>query len=222
MKTQFSQLALCRELETFDPADLASVQAAFSELEEYPLQQAWLPEPEPDFLPAVAKLGWRGNSLLIFAQLTDGDIFTRATTHNQRFWELGDTFEMFLRPVGQKSYVEFHVTPTNLRLQLRFADDNCIVSARQKGAFQEMLVSEPQFQSHAWIRTDSARWYALAEIPAGAVVEKPRTLAGSRWMFSLCRYEYVRSRKLPVISSTSAHTVPDFHRQDQWSELHFI
>ena len=45
---------------------------------------------------------------MVFAELTDHHIFSRATGINQRTWGLGDTFEMFLRSDGQSQYSEFH------------------------------------------------------------------------------------------------------------------
>ncbi|MGH7953093.1 MAG: hypothetical protein ACREFE_14420 [Limisphaerales bacterium] len=221
MKMPTSPQMICRELPSFEASNFDSVRAAFQNAETCVLRQAWLPKPEADFAPAIVRAGWRDHSLLLFAELTDADIFTRATDHHQRFWELGDTFEIFLRPVEQKSYVEFHVTPNNLRLQLRFADAGALEHSRKIDSFENVTVHDNLFHFKTWIQSNGGRWFAFAEIPAGSVGEKSKSLPGSKWLFSFSRYDYTRGRNEPVISSTSAHTKPDFHCQNEWGTLRF-
>jgi hypothetical protein len=221
MKTPPSPQIICPEVPAFDATDLDSVRAAFRSAEICVLRQAWRTEPEAGFAPARVRPGWRGDSLLVLAELEDADIFTRATAHNQRFWELGDTFEIFLRPVEQQSYAEFHVAPNNLRLQLRFADAEAVERARRTGAFENALIPGNVFQSQTWVQPENRRWFAFAEIPAASVSEKKTPLAGSKWMFSFSRYDYTRGRSEPVISSTSAHAKPNFHCQSEWGVMQF-
>src|ERR1035438_3559835 len=97
-------LAICPELPGFDPDDLANVRLAFDPATPVSSQQGWLAKPDPNFAPMTVRSGWRPDGLFMFAELTDADIFTQATAHNQRLWELGDTFEIFLRPeIGRAS-----------------------------------------------------------------------------------------------------------------------
>jgi hypothetical protein len=159
--------------------------------------------------------------LLVFAELEDQDIFTRVTGLNQRFWELGDTFEIFLRPVGQQVYVEFHVSPNNQRLQLRFTDAGMVERLRKAGSFEDALTWGEAFYSRTWLQPDEHRWFVFAEVPAKSVSEKTRRLQGARWRFSFSRYDFTRGRDKPVISSTSVHTKPDFHRQSEWGTMSF-
>ena len=211
----------CRELPFFDTSSLDSVRTAFQNSTACALRQAWLPKPEAGFAPALAHVGWRTGSLLLYVDLTDTDIFTRATADNQHFWELGDTFEIFLRPVEQELYLEFHVTPNNLHLQLRFANAETTKRIRKTGAFESVIINEPVFESKTWVHPNAGRWFIYAEIPVISVMEKPAPLPGSKWLFSFSRYEYARGRKEPVISSTSPHSVPDFHCQEEWGMMQF-
>ncbi len=176
---------------------------------------------EPNFAPGVVRIGWRSDSLLVLAELTDADIFTQATSNNQRFWELGDTFELFLRPVEQLAYFEFHVTPNNCRLQARFADAEMHQRLAQTGAFEEALMAGELFASKTWVRAETRQWFVFAEIPASSVCEPARPLAGSEWRFSFSRYDYTRGQAEPVISSTSPHSQPNFHRQEEWGVITF-
>lgn len=207
----------CRRLSPFTPTDLQSVRHAFRDATPCSLGQAWLPELQPDFQPGVVRTGWRGSELLVFAELTDTDIFSRATALNQKIWELGDAFEIFLRPVGQTAYAEFHVTPNNQRLQLRILSE----PALRAGAFESFLVPGEAICTHAWTLPDARLWCAYAEIPAAAVCDKPAPLPGQEWLFSFSRYDYIRGRAEPVLSSSSPHQTADFHRQQDWGRLAF-
>lgn len=217
----------CRPLSVFTPDDLASVRAAFREATPIPLRQAWLETPERDFAPGSVRTGWRDRSILVFAELSDADIFTRAERHNDRFWELGDTFEMFLQPSPGRPYVELHVTPNNLRLQLRFTGPP-VEDDGGGDPFSRALIHGNIFDSHAWVDRDSQEWCVVAEIPAAVVAgdgARPAApapaLAGSDWRFSFGRYDHTRGREEPVISSSSPHTVPAFHRPHEWGTLRF-
>ena len=185
-------------------------------------RQAWLAKSEKDFAPMIIRAGWRGDSLFVFAELIDADIFTRATAHHQRFWELGDSFEIFLRPAGQRAYVELQISPNNFRLQLRYPDARAVALARKAGSAAEFLIRNPIFHSQTWLRPKEKKWFVLAKIPIASVSEKEFSTAGASWRFSFSRYDCTRGRDEPVISSTSPHAKPDFHRQRDWGTLRFV
>lgn len=201
----------------FRADDLAAVREAFRGAAPLPFGQAWRPTPEADFAPGTVRTGWRDGSLLAFAELTDADIFTRARVHNERFWELGDTFEVFLQPAGTSSYVELHVTPNNLRLQLRFAAPPAPGDAGDP--FESALIRADVFESRAWVDVAAGCWWALAMIPAAVADPRGTPLPGSTWRISFGRYDHTRGRAEPVISSTSPHTHPRFHRPGEWRAL---
>jgi hypothetical protein len=210
----------CRPLPAFAADNLESVRAAFQGTTGLGLQQTWREKPEPDFTPGIVRLGWRGHSLLVFAELEDADIFTRATADNQRMWEIGDTFEMFLQLADSPGYAEFHVTPNNRHLQLRFPNSKTVSRAREQNLFDEFLLPGVIFHSRTWV--EKRQWFIYAEIPVLAVCGADQPLAGTSWRFSFSRYDYVRGRAEPIISSTSPHSEPDFHRQPEWRTLQFV
>ena len=210
----------CRQLPAFSADNFGAVHAAFQGADGEMLRQKWLAKPEKDFTPGLVRVGWRGHLLLVFAELEDADIFTRATADNQRMWELGDTFEMFLQPADSPGYTELHVTPNNLHLQLHFPDSQAASSARTKNSFDEFLLPGAVFQSRTWV--EARKWSIYVEIPALAVYGTDKPLAGTQWRFSFSRYDFIRGRREPIISSTSRHTEPDFHRRQEWGTLDFI
>ena len=185
------------------------------------LQQAWRDDNAAGFSPAVVRTGWRGSSLLVFASLMDMDIFNDATKLNQRTWELGDVFEMFLQSASKESYVEFHVTPHNQRLQLRYNNGRAAEEARRTGSLEDVLIWGEAFYSITWIEKRRCHWYVYAEIPALAVCGSDEPIENTQWRFSFGRYEYARGIKEPILSSTSPHAKPDFQRQHEWGVLTF-
>jgi hypothetical protein len=211
----------CWELPPFSGSSLESVQRGFREVPPLSFRQPWLPKEESYFSPGFVRIGWRAASLLVFAELSDEAAFSRTTGLNQRTWLLCDTLEIFLRPVTQQSYVEFHVTPNNHRLQLRFADADAAQRSKApdfpKGAF----IHEDAFRSKTWISSGTDRWFAYLEFPGESVGEHAATLNHCKWQFSFARYDYQPGRPEPVLSSTSPHAEPDFHRQQEWGVLHF-
>lgn len=212
----------CRRLPAFDADNLEAVSAAFVMAGGCVMRQSWLEQPEPDFTQAVVRVGWRDDALLVFAELDDSDIFTRATTHNQRMWELGDVLEIFLSPENSASYVEFHVTPNNFRLQLRFPDTPTMRRAQSENKFDHLMLPDGVFVSRTWTQPETKQWFVLAEIPAAPVCGANKSLPGTNWRFSFSRYDEVRGRPEPIISSTSPHAKPDFHRREEWGTMFFV
>jgi hypothetical protein len=208
-------------LPAFDPADLTSVRRAFQFIKPCLLQQAWLDDEEAGFSPGTVRVGSCGNSLVIFAELADADIFNDATTLNQRTWELGDVLEIFLGSLKKESYIELQVTPGNQRLQLRYSDAGSVGRARKTGEFQEFLIPGDVFQSRTWVDTKAGQWNVFAEIPGFIVCGSDESIGKTQWRFSFGRYDYTRGVKEPVISSTSPHVEPDFHRRHEWGVITF-
>ena len=67
----------CRKLPAFDEANLDAVRAAFQAAPTLAFAQAWLPQPETDFLPGTARFDGHNETLFALAQLSDIHIFTR-------------------------------------------------------------------------------------------------------------------------------------------------
>lgn len=212
----------CLPLPAFDADKLEAVRSAFAPTEQCRLAQAWQATPDAEFTPGVVHVGWRGQSLQVFAGLDDADIFSKATGPNQRMWELGDVFEIFLSPENAEGYVELHVTPDNWRLQLRYPDATTVQTARAANQFEHLHLPDGTFISRVWKQPESCRWFVHAEIPASIVCGGGPSLPETRWRFSFSRYDYLRGRSEPMISSTSPHARPDFHRREEWGVLHFL
>lgn len=192
--------------------DWDAIERAFAGAAPIELAQAWRPQPQANFAPGNARLGWGDEALWVYAVLRDDDIFNAADAPNQPTWTTGDVFEIFLRPMEQNAYFELHVTPENQTLQLRYPDEDAL--ARSK-SWREFLVTRPLFSSYT--RVEAGQWRVLAEIPRRSIVEGDSWRG--QWTFSLSRYDTTRGQDKPVLSSTSPHPQPRFHRQSEWRRL---
>ena len=194
-------------------------------LVEWPLHQNWLAAPEPGLQPGVVRLNWSENALLVEAELTDLDIFNPITGFNQVAYGDGDVFEIFIRPEAQPAYYEIHVTPHNQVLQLRWKDADAIRGPKPSGTRDQVLapfkVDHARITSETRIDTAANKWFVRAEVPFALIMETGQIQPGARWFCSFCRYDYTRGRQQPVVSSTSPHTVCNFHRQQEWQPIEF-
>jgi hypothetical protein len=215
------QLA-CRRLPCFDPNDWDGAVAALRDAPVCPLGQYWFPAPQKEFRPATVRAGWTESALVVLAELEDSDIFNPITEFNAMSFQHGDVFEMFLRPTEQSAYCEFHVTPQNQRLQLRFPSSDALSKPRPSpGIPRDWMIYDRQIDTRVRVEGAQGRWWVLAAIPADMVADSGVLGPGSRWLFSFSRYDYTRGKPAPVLSSTSPHREVNFHRQQEWGTLLF-
>lgn len=177
------------------------------------LENQWPAKPKQE--AAEVWLGHTGGHLHVLARIPDAHVVCRAYGPNQRMWELGDTFEIFLHAGGMDHYFEFHVTPPNHRMQLRLPASASLDDA----SFERNLLPDPAFRSET--RIEPFGWTVLATIVAATVEVDSAPLAGREWTFSFCRYDYDSIAGKPVLSSTTPHAELNFHHRHEWGRLRF-
>lgn len=210
----------CPELSAFDESDLVAVRQVFQGVKPCQLLQAWQSDVSPGFAPGTVQVGWWDGCLLVFAELTDADIFSHATEPNQRLWELGDAFEIYLRPANEPTYVQFDIAPNNQRLQLRIPSVAALRQAQTTSEFAELVLPGNMIRSQVWLAPEEGKWFVFAAISAKAAFGSA-SVGGGRWHFSFSRYDHTRGQLEPVISSIAPHARADFHRQQEWGVIHF-
>lgn len=207
-------------LPQFDTSDWASIEAAFEGAESCTMGQGWLPELEPRFEPATTRTGWTPEGLWIYAELTDRDIFNHADSLNcETYW--GDFFEVLVRPNGQDPYWEFHVTCNGQYLQLLYPDAKAF--SRFDNTHESLsifFIDEPVIDSWIDLQPQNNFWRVLAFVPV-RVANSGEIKPGDVWSFSFSRYDYDQGIKEEILSSTSPHGAPSFHRQQEWGTLTF-
>jgi len=176
---------------------------------ELPLTQSWLPEVEPGFQQGHTSFIWRDGILLVSADLNDSNVQTTATSHGQRLWEHGDVAELFVQRIGEDSYREYQLSPNGFTLDLIYPDLSGVAAVRSGERKIEDFFSETNFEARAELLATG--WIARFSIPL-------RGSPGDRIRISCCRYDASEGRA-PIISSTSSHTIRDFHRPQEWREF---
>ena len=219
MKLSAPELS-CRTLPEFDADDWNAVDDAFASRDWCDLQQAWRDTPEPDFQPARARIGWRPDALWVDAHLTDLDIFNAAAHLNDATYALGDIFEIFLLPAAQQIYYEFHITPENQQLQLRWPDFESITQCSDDQESLAPFFVTGVLQSRTDVQPQRNFWRVLARVPA-TIALSGSIQNGDDWMFSFSRYDTTRGVKEPVYSSSSPHAEIDYHRRHEWGRINF-
>jgi len=169
--------------------------------------QSWLPQTEPAFAPGRVAFDLSGNELVIRAELSDAHVMGDVFPFNFPAFKRCDAFEIFLGPADENVYYEFHVTPSNSVLQLRFD------GAGQTESLEEHMVSDPLFQSETSLTSEG--WSVLARVRLDSLFPTSH----SEWLLSFGRYDYTPGESKPVISSTSPHAVCNFHRKEEWRRV---
>ncbi len=207
-----------RLLPPFDPENWGDVARAFEGADGVALGQHWLGQCEPNFRGGFVRAGFTEDALWVYAHLDDDDIFNAATDFNQLLCASGDCFEIFLRPAGGEVYYEFHISPENQVLQLRWPDAQAFHNSG--GDLAPFLIQPRRLRSATHVNRDAGNWRVLAGLTWELLNARPHP-KDVAWNFSFGRYDSTRGQKTPVLSSSSSHQEPCFHRQHEWGELQF-
>ena len=175
----------------------------------FPFTQSWLPEPEPAFCPGIAKITIGKGKLYLLAELTQTQVATTATAHQQRLWEQGDVVEFFIQRVGDEDYYEYQIAPNGMILSLHYPDRAAIAEVRNGVSKMEEYLSDLPIEGSATVTPIG--WNAILTIPV-------TTSIGDHFLVNCGRYDY-SSGIAPVISSTSTLIQRDFHRLEDWREI---
>ena len=200
--------------ENAEASELNDLIIEFSDIEKISLKQSWLSVPEPGLNPTDVKVVWNSESLYIFARLQDEDIGSSSTHFNQRLWELGDAFEVFIHLKESDVYYEFHVSPNNHVMQLRF--DVSLTPAQRRLQLPDLFMPRQVVQSKVWVEASKNQWHALLIIPASVLTSSCIFAADDTLNFSFSRYDYSHVSEEVILSSSSDLNELDFHRREDW------
>lgn len=171
--------------------------------------QHWNAQAEAEFAPGRVSLGRRDSDLLVFADLEDRHVMADEFPLNHPAFLTCDAFEIFLGSMADTFYHEFHITPSNSLLQLRFD------TAGTRRDLKDHAVEAPLFSSRTWSTGNG--WRVLARIPLVPLtgsIDAPLRL-------SFGRYDHTPGLASPVLSSTSPHKITNFHRLEEWRTVNF-
>jgi hypothetical protein len=202
------------------PADLPGLRAAFAGAQPIPLRQNF-PGGDLSAPPtSTAWIGWNDSILHILAELSDDCIQTRATTFNQMLCQLGDCFEIFLKAPESPSYLEFHLAPNNVTLQLLYPSHAEFDRCRdwpEAEFLARFALPRPVFDPQVWL--EARRWTVFASIDLRLLLPSLSTLANQELQFHFGRYDYPPDGTKPILSCSSVLSRLDFHAIPEWGRL---
>lgn len=202
-----------------DPTDWNSVAAAFEDAPALAMRQAWREEAETDLRVGTVRLGRSGDRLLVYAVLVDDEVATRATERNQPLYELGDVFEIFAGIAGQPGYIEYHIAPNDVILQLRWPDSAAVQRVKTSADLQDFAVMDNSAILKS--RRTAAGWEVYVEIPLTSLPGGEESHGATPWQVNFSRYDYTADFTRHVLAATAPLTRPAFHRRDEWTHLRF-
>ena len=181
--------------------------------------QAWLPADEADLQPGAVALAHHESDLIVYAELSDTDIFNPVREHGAHAYAHGDVFEIFLRADGAPNYFEHHITPDNITLQLSFPTPTAFAeNCTGDSAWSLPFATAIPVPSPVLVQPGLNLWRVLAIVPLARIASMQAPLPRD-WRFSFCRYDHTHGRAKPVLSSTTPYRFANFHHQDMWGRL---
>jgi hypothetical protein len=213
---------LCPELPPINTSDWREIAGAFRHAPEWKFDQSWREKRERGFRGGKVRIGWRGDRLLYFADLSDRKVTTKALKRNDHMWELGDVLEIFAGVHGRPAYIEYHTAPNGLTLQLFWPDAGALRKTTGPKGMNPYIKNDDE--AFAMARRTRSGWQVYGEIPAASVWGRQpakATLAGQTWDVSFGRYDYPAGDGPPILSSTSPLTMAAYHRRPEWRQVTF-
>ena len=176
--------------------------------------QPWQETPDAEFQQSRVQLRWKNNALILEVELTDAQIISGATAHNQRLFLLGDTLEVFLKRPELDSYLELHVDPQNFRTALRWPPGGIESCRESDGTPLENFQIDPEcFGSR--VENFPGGWRVEVSVPP-QLLDWTEFAPGQSLLVSVCRYDYAESDGTPILSTISSHEVKNFHDWTDW------
>jgi hypothetical protein len=175
--------------------------------------------------PGQVRFAWRDSLLSIRFELTDACVVSAASADNQWHYELGDTAEWFLQPVGRPYYWEFYATPNGFATALRWpggprtgvnAWDDPSALRLATGRF-----SEDSSVTSAGEVARGAGWWAELSVDAALLCSAgDRVGPGSDWRTLAARYNHrVADDPSPELSCHPSLGRADFHQTSAYAAM---
>jgi hypothetical protein len=178
------------------------------------MQQAWRETPDAEFEPGYVELHADDDSLLIVAILRDRDIYNDAIGFNEKTWQTGDVFEIFIQ-TDADTYYEFHITPENRNLFLAWTTESFNNFSKGKSELNDVMINQSDFiTSLTQIHKADIYWSVFARIPyINLEIDHRKNLRELKIAFA--RYD-AKKQPPPVLSATPNFLKKNFHLREFW------
>ena len=169
-----------------------------------------------------ARLLWNKDALYFAAEMTDAEMRSFGTKHNDHLWN-GDVFELFFKPSEKRpEYYEFQANPKSVMFEVAFPKRGADLG--NFGALPALgmtvvsrvdgTLDTPGDVDKGWTVEGRIPWTTFA--PTGG-----RPEPGAAWRFALCRYDYGPEGTKPVLMSSAPLTQLSFHHYEDYGRLTF-
>ncbi len=168
------------------------------------------------------KLLWDNEGLYFAGEMTDQEMRSFGTKHNDSLWN-GDVFEMFFKPDSDKpAYYEFQSNPKGVMFEVAFPERGAKVGdfsalpglGMTVVAVVDGTLDKPGDKDKGWTVEGRIPWTAFASTGG-------RPKLGDAWKFAICRYDYGPEGTAPTLFSSAPLTQPSFHRHEDYGKLKF-
>lgn len=171
---------------------------------------------------ATAKMTWDDDNLYLFVQVTDTDIVSPYTKHDDSLWKADDV-EIFIDADGnRRGYVELQVNPNNATFDSWFAgtrasppgDPKWDSQMRTAVKLRGTSTSEPGDTDVGWDAEMAIPWEAVKGRDDKMKVHLPPQV-GDRWRLNVVRVDVHTGDDKVSATSWNRITYSDFHALDR-------
>ncbi|HEU4615484.1 MAG TPA: sugar-binding protein, partial [Kofleriaceae bacterium] len=175
---------------------------------------------------AMARMTWDEQNLYVFVSITDTDVFSPYTKHDEPLWK-ADCVEIFIDADGnRRGYVELQVNPNNATFDSYFATTRAQPGDETWDSNMQPAVKVRGTADKAGDRDQG--WDVELAIPLAAVKGRADTMpvklppeVGDRWRLNVVRVDYRSGAKDPGVASWNRISYSDFHALDRMLNVVF-
>ena len=202
-------------------------EAVWKQARVYPLHLAddMAPNGEPVKEAGKIQLAWDDRYLYVGIRCVDSDLVAEGREDEMRHFELGDLFELFLKPDEESWYWELYVTPRGKKTSFFFP-----------GCGRFGLPGNMNYQSGLQVaarcdgtldnwRDKDVGWTAEMAMPIKDLSEEGYPFApDKKWRILVARYNYSRyfSSRGPELTMTPKLSETNFHLLAEYARLELV
>lgn len=169
---------------------------------------------------ALARMTWDEQNLYVFVSITDTDVFSPYTKHDEPLWK-ADCVEIFIdADRNRRGYVELQVNPNNATFDSFFATTRAQPGDEKWDSNMQAVAKVRGTADKAGDRDQG--WDVEIAIPLAAVKGRASDMpvklppeVGDRWRLNVVRVDYRSGAKDPGVASWNRISYSDFHALDR-------
>lgn len=174
----------------------------------------------------AVQFAWDADHLYVAARFEDDDVIARGEADNLPHFQLGDTFELFLKPIGQTHYWEMYATPRGRQSLMRLEAAGLVGLPGNRLDLDPILEVGVTVDGTLNNGHDRDRgWTAELAIPLNKLdaAAGGRLQPGLRWQILVARYNYGRyqQHRGPELTMYPQLSRPSFHDVWEYANLRF-